>query len=135
MYNAVASDFQVTYAAGLALLYIDVDEGTPATKIAPQMGMESRSLTRILKTLETRGLIYREADPDDRRKVIIRLTPEGVQFRDFSRKLVLNFNEEVRKQIPKERLDDFFKTMIEIQEISEKAHQAHLTNVEAGKVS
>ncbi len=38
------------------------DDGTPATKIAPQMGLEPRSLTRLLKSMEDQKLIVRKAD-------------------------------------------------------------------------
>jgi hypothetical protein len=36
-------------AIGFALLSIDKDKGTPATKISARMGMEATSLTRTLK--------------------------------------------------------------------------------------
>jgi MarR family transcriptional regulator, organic hydroperoxide resistance regulator len=60
LYNQKASDHGATMAIGFVLLNIDVEEGTPATKIAPLMGLEARSLTRLLKTLEERGAIYRK---------------------------------------------------------------------------
>ncbi|MGF1532709.1 MAG: MarR family winged helix-turn-helix transcriptional regulator [Bernardetiaceae bacterium] len=119
MYNAFAADYETTYASGLALLYIDVEKGTPATKIAPQMGMESRSLTRILKTLEERGMIIREADATDKRKVIVRLTPAGIQYRDYSKRTVLGFNEFLRSEIAPEKLSCFFEVMQQIQASTE----------------
>lgn len=61
MYNQVASKYGSTQATGLVLLNID-KEGTPSTSIAPSLGMESTSLSRILKTLEDNDLIYRKKD-------------------------------------------------------------------------
>lgn len=127
MYNSFASEYDTTYAAGLALLYIDVEKGTPATKIAPQMGMESRSLTRILKSLEKRGMITRAPDPKDGRRVIIRLTPEGVRYRDFSKETVLGFNDYIRQIVPQEKLDCFFEVMDKIQEATEEYTQQSVT--------
>ena len=49
MYNMVASKFGGSMAIGYVLLNID-KEGTPSTKLAPKMGMEPRSLTRMIKT-------------------------------------------------------------------------------------
>ena len=51
MYNTYAAQFDMTMAIGFVLLHID-KEGTSATKIAPALGLEARSLTRMLKTLE-----------------------------------------------------------------------------------
>jgi len=39
------------------------------------------AVSRDLKTLEREGLIRREADPADRRKTLVRLTPEGDRAR------------------------------------------------------
>ncbi|HAP64560.1 MAG TPA: MarR family transcriptional regulator, partial [Cytophagales bacterium] len=62
MYNQEAAKYEITMSLGFALLTIHPEEGTPATKIAPQMGLEARSLTRILKTMEERGFIYKQPD-------------------------------------------------------------------------
>ena len=51
MYNMEAAKFGTTMSVGQILLNVDV-EGTPSTKLGPKMGMESRSLTRILKSME-----------------------------------------------------------------------------------
>ncbi|HMR56503.1 MAG TPA: MarR family winged helix-turn-helix transcriptional regulator, partial [Cyclobacteriaceae bacterium] len=57
MYNQQALKYGGTMSIGFALLNIDSDKGTPATKIAPLMGLETRSLTRLLKSMEDKGLI------------------------------------------------------------------------------
>ncbi|HMG89981.1 MAG TPA: hypothetical protein VK589_07970, partial [Chryseolinea sp.] len=49
MYNQQAGKHEITTSIGFVLLNIHSD-GTPATKIAPLMGLEARSLTRMLKT-------------------------------------------------------------------------------------
>ena len=56
MYNLKAANFGGTMAIGYALLNID-KEGTPSTKLGPKMGMEPRSLTRMIKSLEKKGWI------------------------------------------------------------------------------
>jgi len=77
MYNQQAMKYNGTMSIGFALLNIHSEEGTPATKIAPLMGLEARSLTRLLKSMDEKGLIYREADKTDKRSVRIYLTREG----------------------------------------------------------
>ena len=67
MYNQEASKHNSTTSQAYVVLNIDPKEGTPATKIAPMMGLESRSLTRMLKSMEEMGVIYKKQDPNDGR--------------------------------------------------------------------
>src|SRR3546814_15548188 len=76
MYHQQAGRHDITMSMGFVLLNIHAD-GTPATKIAPLMGLEARSLSRLLKTMEEKGLICRETDQEDKRKVRILLTKPG----------------------------------------------------------
>lgn len=122
MYNQQAIQFNATMSMGFALLNIDMEKGTPATKIAPQMGLEPRSLTRLLRTLEEKGLIYREIDQTDKRSVRICLTGAGKQWREEAKKIVLRFNEAVRQEIPEENLHVFFDVIQRIARLVEKSN-------------
>jgi len=119
MYNQQAAMYDATMSMGFVLLTIDVEEGTPATKIAPLMGLEARSLTRLLKTLEQKEIIYRQADDCDKRMVRIYLTKEGKEKREKARQTVLKFNNTVFEQIPKYKLDVFFEVLQDISQIIE----------------
>jgi len=50
------------------------------TDITKGMLLTSGGLTKVLKALESRGLIRRDEDPDDKRGSIVTLTPDGVAF-------------------------------------------------------
>ena len=58
MYNKVAAEKGGSLSAGFALLAID-KLGTPVTKIAPRLGLEPNSLSRLLKSMENKKLISR----------------------------------------------------------------------------
>lgn len=120
MYNqqAVKNDFTTTI--GFVLLNISSKEGTPATKIAPMMGLESRSLTRMLKSMEEKNLIYRSKDPNDGRSVRIFLTELGIEKKEISRLTVLNFNEDVRGKIDPIKLQTFFEVIGQINKVIDK---------------
>src|SRR5215213_3660401 len=96
MYNEEASKYEGSMAIGFALLSIDRENGTPSTAIAIKMGMEPTSLTRTLKTLEEKGLIYRKKNPNDGRGVLIYLTDFGKEMRAQSKETVLKFNDIIR---------------------------------------
>ena len=114
MYNVQAAKHDITTSIGFVLLNIDPQTGTPATKIAPLLGLEARSLTRILKTMEERGLIYKAADPTDKRLVRIFLTELGLEKREVSRITVRQFNQKVRELIDEKELGCFFKVIGQI---------------------
>ena len=119
MYNQQAVKHDITMSMGFVLLNINSEEGTPATKIAPLMGLEARSLTRLLKSMEEKGLIRREADDSDKRLVRITLTKEGKNKKEKSRETVVRFNEVVREQIDSEQLENFFAVLQQITRIIE----------------
>ena len=120
MYNAYAARYDMTMAIGYVLLNIDLDEGTPATKIGPLLGMEPRSLVRMLKSLEERGWIRREVDDNDKRFVRIYLTDPGKEKRELAREGVIQFNNMIRERIPLDKLVLFFEVMNDINRIVEE---------------
>jgi DNA-binding MarR family transcriptional regulator len=120
MYNGYAAKFDSSMAVGYVLLNIDLEHGTPATKIGPMLGMEPRSLVRMLKSLEERGLITREVGEVDKRFVRIMLTDLGKEKREISRDGVIQFNNMIREKIPLEKLAVFFEVISEINRIVEE---------------
>lgn len=108
MYNKEAQKFNSTMATGFALLSI-APEGTPSTALGPKMGMAATSLSRLLKTMEARNLIYRVPNPEDGRSVLLCLTPFGVQKREDSKAVVLKFNETLRQKIEPSKIKTFLE--------------------------
>ena len=110
MYNLFASKFSLSQTIGYVLINVE-KEGTPATKIAPLMGMEPTSLSRLLKNMEDNGLIYRKGDETDKRIVRIFLTKEGVEKRKISKETILNFNNKLLERINNKDMDTFVKVL------------------------
>ena len=123
MYNSYAARYDTTMSVGYVLLNIDIENGTPATKIAPLLGMEPRSLVRMLKNLEERGLITREISENDKRFVRIMLTELGKEKREVAREGVLSFNTMIRDKIPLDKLVTFFEVIKDINKIVEEENQ------------
>ncbi len=119
LYNSEAAKYGGTMAIGQILLSID-PEGTPSTKLGPKMGMESRSLVRILQTMEDAGLIKRVADKADKRVVRMLLTAKGKQMRDVSRDTVVKFNQAVQSRFTQKQLESFRMVMTELDRILEQ---------------
>lgn len=117
MYNQQAAEEGFTTAIGFVLININSKEGTPATKIAPLIGLETRSLTRMLKTMEEKGLIFKKSDPVDKRSVRIFLTDEGKRKKEISVQTIMKFNLMVREVVSDEDLETFFGIFSKIQSV------------------
>ncbi|WP_460541750.1 MarR family winged helix-turn-helix transcriptional regulator [Echinicola sediminis] len=123
MYNQKAAEEGLTTSIGFVLININSKEGTPATKIAPMMGLESRSLTRMLKSMEEKGLICRKPDASDKRSVRIFLTPEGKRKKEISIETIQEFNHAIREVVSEKELEAFFRVFQKINQVIEKEQQ------------
>jgi DNA-binding MarR family transcriptional regulator len=122
LYNEQAAKHDSTMSTAFVLLNIDYENGTPSTALGPLMGMEPTSLSRILKSMEDKGAISREKNPDDGRSVIIKLTDYGKEMREVSKESVIIFNNAIREHISPEELNAFFKVTTTINKlIADKA--------------
>ncbi|MFN3021917.1 MarR family winged helix-turn-helix transcriptional regulator [Chryseobacterium sp. TY3] len=118
MYSDKASLYNSTAVQALTLLKIDPKEGTRSTNLGPKMAIEPTSLTRIIKLLEDNGYIYKEKTTTDKREVIIKLTDKGIESRNLSKKVVLDFNTKVIETIPQEKFEVFKEVMTQILKIA-----------------
>tara|TARA_R110002072_G_scaffold19826_40_gene73148 strand:+ start:309 stop:695 length:387 start_codon:yes stop_codon:yes gene_type:complete len=117
MYNEKASNYGATMATGYVLLNVDLEKGTPSTSLGPKMGMEATSLSRILKSMEEKDLIFRQRNPKDGRGVLIFLTAFGKEKREDAKKAVIEFNQEVFNKVESHKMDSFFEVMEIINEL------------------
>ena len=116
MYNSKANEFGGTMSIGYALLNLDRD-GTPSTKLGPKMGMEPRSLTRMIKLLEKNGWITKEVNNKDKRMVNLHLTEKGQKMRNKSREYVIEFNKKIYDEINIDDLETCFRVLNKVNTI------------------
>ena len=128
MYSRIAAQYGLSQTIGYVLINIE-KEGTPATKIAPLMGMEPTSLSRLLKNMEENGLIFRKGDKSDKRVVRIFLTEKGVEARKISKGTILDFNDKLLSKVDAKDL----KTFIEVFDIIKEQVQKEIGNFKPSK--
>lgn len=126
MYNQKAIGIEnLTASVGFVLINIDSLEGTPATKIAPLMGLESRSLTRMLKGMEENHLIFRKRDKMDRRSVRVFLTEKGKTLKGISVQIIKEFNGLLKEALALEEWKMFFVIFKKIGKVIDNYQVAH----------
>ncbi|MDE3086179.1 MAG: MarR family transcriptional regulator [Acidobacteriota bacterium] len=78
-----AEEHRLSATAKLALAVIEgAGEPLEPGTIAERLLITSGSMTSMLDTLEKRGLIVRMPHPDDRRKLLVDVTPDGAAIVD-----------------------------------------------------
>ena len=82
IYRPLLEALGLTYPQYLAMLLLWEEDGRSMKALGERLGLDSGTLTPLLKRLEGQGLVSRARDPQDERLVRIRLTPEGAALRD-----------------------------------------------------
>lgn len=129
MYNTIANKHGISTAIGFVLLNIDERQGSPATKLPSLLGLEPNSLSRLLKSMEDKGLIRREVDENDKRMVRVWLTDLGKEKREISRITVRRFNEQMMEHFSQEKMETFFEVLREINFLLENKQLLETTAV------
>jgi DNA-binding MarR family transcriptional regulator len=60
-----------------ALLYVNRHAGASLSDVAEHLGLTLPSVSKLIDKLVARGLITRESAADDRRRMVLTLTPDG----------------------------------------------------------
>jgi len=69
--------FDITAAQYVILVTLAAGEADSASGLCKGISYDPGAMTRMIDRLEQKGLIRRVQRPDDRRKVLLELTPEG----------------------------------------------------------
>ena len=77
MDEAFCKLLNVNRTDGRCLDVIDQRPGITAGELAVAVGLSPGAVTTVLDRLEKRGFVTRTRDPEDRRRVTLRLTPEA----------------------------------------------------------
>lgn len=76
-YKKLLGPLGLTYPQYLVLLTLWEQDGLPLGAIGERLGLDSGTLTPLLRRMEESGLVTRMRDADDERQVRISLTAKG----------------------------------------------------------
>ena len=80
-YKPLLEPLGLTYPQYLVLLTLWEEEGLPLKAIGERLGLDSGTLTPLLRRMATAGLVTRDRDGADERVVRIHLTAKGRKLR------------------------------------------------------
>lgn len=122
-YDKMAEEYGVSISVAFVLLALNEEDGTPVTKVAPRIGMEPNSLSRILKKMVDEGLIVKTLTKKDKRKVLMKLTEKGKSMREIALRAVFKLESALLKGLSEVKLEEFFKVTDEIPKAISKVRE------------
>ena len=87
------------------------------TQLIEFFGFSQARLTKILSELEADGLVLRQGDPKDRRRVIVHLTDKGLEYAVAKRDEMLSLISGILEALGEEDAAHFVRIMHRISEL------------------
>ncbi|MDQ1202812.1 MarR family winged helix-turn-helix transcriptional regulator [Rhodococcus sp. SORGH_AS_0303] len=81
VYRPLLDDLGITYPQYLVMLVLWERDGLSVSELGDRLGLDSGTLSPLLKRIETLSLVTRERSAEDERRVEIRLTDTGRALR------------------------------------------------------
>lgn len=94
-YKPLLAELDVTYPQYLVLLFLWQSPEVRVTDICAALGLDTGTLSPLLKRLERTGYIRRERSAEDERQVVIRLTPTGQSKRPVAERILKEIGQAV----------------------------------------
>ncbi|MBQ5813050.1 MAG: winged helix-turn-helix transcriptional regulator [Clostridia bacterium] len=96
------------------LEYIRCNDGCTQIEIAEKLCVTPASISTSTKRLQKAGLLVKKSDPDNLRCNRLSITEEGISRCDNNRTMIDGIHELMFKDIPKDELEAFDKTLSKI---------------------
>ena len=80
-YKPLLAPLGLTYPQYLAMLVLWEGDGITVSRLGERLTLDSGTLTPLLKRLAVLGLLQRRRDPEDERRVLLRLTDAGLALK------------------------------------------------------
>lgn len=87
LYKPMLDELKLTYPQYLAMVALWQENDQTVGALGRRLGLESNTLTPLLKRLEVLGYVERRRDPRDERQVRVRLTETGDGLRGKSQQI------------------------------------------------
>jgi MarR family transcriptional regulator, organic hydroperoxide resistance regulator len=109
--RGILAEHDLSWSAFTAMFLLRVRHELDARTLADEVGVSAATLTGVMKTLESRGLLRRRADRSDKRRVIVSLTTAGKQAVDAIMPGVNHEKSLVTQSLTDEQLDELGRSL------------------------
>jgi DNA-binding MarR family transcriptional regulator len=98
-------DQDLSFSQWVALALVEAGIADTTAGIARDLGHDSGATTRLVDSLQERGLIQRNRDPNDRRIARLTVTPDGDRVRTDCTPRLMNFWNEALSGFSRDEVD------------------------------
>lgn len=124
------SDIGLTYSEFVILLKLYDNEGCSQDDMANYLYLDKAVITRVIKNLEKKNLIYRTRGKHDHRQKLLFLTEEGRKLEDYIKGIVYQLLRFMARGLEQDKV----KLLMEsFHDISEKLSQASFEEIYGDK--
>lgn len=115
---------QQTRAAGVSateghlLTYLRSYGPAPVGELVRVFGHKQSTMTSMLDRLQGARLLRRETNPEDRRSILVHLTPEGIELTEKLERSLRELEEAIRSRVTPGDVEGFRAVMAAIGEIT-----------------
>jgi len=106
----------------IVLIFIEQKEKVVPKDISEAMGVSSARIAIVLNDFADKGLITREIDDDDRRRIIVKLTPEGKKFATEQKQIFADKMTEFLSLLGEHDAKEYVRIMSRVKEIRQRLH-------------
>lgn len=101
------------------LTYVDTYGPCRVSELRRVFGYHPSTLTSVLDRLEFEGLLSRQPNPEDRRSILIAVTPRGRRVGRRARNAVQTFENQILQHLTDNDLKGFRRVMAAIAEVTQ----------------
>ncbi|MBO4747805.1 MAG: MarR family transcriptional regulator [Clostridiales bacterium] len=98
-----------------------------AGEISEYMNVSTARVAVLLKKMSDKELINRRSDPNDKRKVMVSITPKGISAFEEKKKEILLYAGAIVDHFGKEKVEDFIESCRNIRDIVDRVEKEQNT--------
>ncbi len=104
----------------LTLRILDMEGDITPSSLSHYLELNKSSVTSLIDSLEKEGLVIRKPDPDDRRKYLISLAPDGKQQLEVFDEFLDLISERIRSHLSDSEYEEALSSMRKVVEFQKK---------------
>lgn len=111
-------DFKVSAPEGHLMAYVRLYGPSSVGELVRVFGYRKPTMSSMISKLEKRGYLRRFLNENDKRSILVELTPEGRDFSDACREKVQGLDAAILEQVTEVDLEGFQKVLSAIANIT-----------------
>ena len=134
-HELLMAPYGVSFPVFRTLVYLlQHPEGAAPSQIADELMILRQSMTNIVDTLEKKELVERSANPKDRRRIIVRLLPQGFALANTLFQIENDYTQRIYSHFTKEELEEYYRLQRKMSAAKEEELNKILEEYQAGGV-